>query len=55
MLAESGQDVLAEARGQRQVRINPKDDYLIGPRDSAIVIPSGRKVDAKAAVRGSTG
>ena len=55
MLAESGQDVLAEARGQRQVRINPKDDYRIGPRDSAIVIPTGRKTTAKAAIRGSTG
>lgn len=55
MLAESGQDVLAEARGQRQVRINPPDDYRIGPRDSAIVIPTGRKVTEKAAIRGSTG
>ncbi len=55
MLAESGQDVLAEARGQRQVRINPPDDYMIGPRDSAIVIPTGRKVAAKVAIRGSTG
>ncbi len=47
MLAESGQDVLAEARGQRQVRINPPDDYVIGIRDSAIVIPTGRKIAAK--------
>ncbi|MBI3969644.1 MAG: NAD-binding protein [Chloroflexi bacterium] len=42
MLAESGQDVLAEARGTRQVRINPPDNYAIGPRDSAIVVPTGK-------------
>jgi len=41
MLAESGQDVLAEARGTRQVRLNPPDSYVITPRDSAIVIPTG--------------
>lgn len=49
MLAESGQDVLAEARGTRQVRVNPPDDYIIGPRDSAIVVPTGGRTSAPAA------
>lgn len=43
MLAEAETDVLAEAKGARQVHVNPPDDLIIGPRDFAIVVPEVRR------------
>ena len=43
MMAESTEDVLAEARGTRRIVLNPPDEYVITPQDSAVVTPSARR------------
>jgi len=42
MFAESGQDLLRQQGQRREIRVNPPDDYVIGPRDFAIIVPPFR-------------